>query len=414
MQLIRPVEVKLHYKITTPMFLGGENQKTDGGQFRNASYKGALRFWWRALNWGAAFKDAGGQQKPSAPQNPSAHPEAALKDAALKLLHEREGKLFGLANGDDNSKQSCVQIHSKIQGATVKQAGNTLTAVGYLLGQGLFRFPEAILRPYLEGGTLTISLCFKPNTAEVDIQSVQQASIALGLFGGLGSRSRKGFGSLALQKIEREGHEDQTFTTEASIQRFIDSLDFSAPANAPLSALSQTARMDISTVSDGAMKALAQIAKDLQIYRGFGRSNPRTGQHEVNGQKALQSFKADHDAVQAASKGGTLQALPKRAVFGLPHNYFFSSTKTKLDINVEGEARRTSPLLVHIHALEDGKFIAIQTLLQSQFLPQGLGVEAKRDRAAAQNIPNTVVDYGVITRYMDGFSGKKTLRAAQA
>lgn len=397
MQLIRPVEVKLHYKITTPMFLGGEDQKTDNSQFRNASYKGALRFWWRALNWGAAFKDAGGQQEP-----------------ALKLLHEREGKLFGLASDGDNSKQSCVQVHSKIHGATVKQAGNTLTAIGYLLGQGLFHFREGILRPYLDGGTLTICLYFKPHTAEADIQSVQQAAIALGLFGGLGSRSRKGFGSLALQKVEREGHKDQTFTTEASIQGFIGLLDFSAPANAPLSALSQAARVDISTVSDDAMKTLAQIAKDLQIYRGFGRSNPRTGQHEVNGQKALQNFKPDHDAVQAASKGGVLQALPKRAVFGLPHNYFFSSTTTKLDINVEGEARRTSPLLVHIHALEGGKFIAIQTLLQSQFLPQGVGVEAKRDRAAAQKIPNASVDYGVITRYMDGFSGKKTLRAAQA
>ena len=391
MQLIRPVEVKLHYKITTPMFLGGEDQKTDNTQFRNASYKGALRFWWRALNWGAAFKDSGGQQEP-----------------ALKLLHEREGKLFGLASDGNKSRQSCVQIHSEMRGATTRQAGSTLNAVGYLLGQGLFHFRDGILRPYLDGGTLIIRLSFKPNMAEEDIQSVQQAAIALGLFGGLGSRSRKGFGSLALQKIEREGDKEQSFTSEDSIAQFIKDLDFSAPANAPLSALSQATRIDISAIKKTALDALEAINTEQQLYRSYGKDG------KVGGTPARRNFKADHDAVQAASKGGALQALPKRAVFGLPHNYFFSSTKTKLDINVEGEARRTSPMLVHIHALEGGRFIAIQTLLQSQFLPQGLDVEAKRDRAAAQNIPNIAVDYSVITRYMDGFSGKKTLKAAQA
>ena len=237
---------------------------------------------------------------------------------------------------------------------------------------------------------------------------MQQAAIALGLFGGLGSRSRKGFGSLALQKTEREGHKSQSFSSEASIQQFVHALDFSAPADAPFSALTRATRVDISASKNAALDALVAINNEQQLYRSYGKDG------KVGGTPARKNFTPDHDAVQVASKGGTLQALPKRSVFGLPHNYFFSSTKTKLDINVEGEARRTSPLLVHIHALEDGKFIAIQTLLQSQFLPKGLGVEAKRDRAAAQNIPNVAVDYGVITRYMDGFSGKKTLRAAQA
>ncbi len=391
MKLKTPTELIAHYTITTPMFLGGENQQADNNQFRNASYKGALRFWWRALNWGKALVSASGKQ-----------------DDALRQLHKCEGELFGFAKDGKNSRQSRVQIHSEMRGTTAKQAGNTLNAVSYLLGQGLFHFREGILRPYLDGGTLTIRLSFKPNMTEADIQSVQQAAIALGLFGGLGSRSRRGFGSLSLQKIERAGYPDQSFTTEESIAKFVKTLDFSAPADAPLSALTCATRIDVSTVSDDAMKTLAQVAKYLQLYRGYGRHNPRTGRHEVNGQRALQKFRSDHDSVQAASRGAALQALPKRAIFGLPHNYFFSSTETKLDINVENEARRASPLLVHIHALANGRFAAIQTLLHSQFLPQGMRVEAKRDRAAAQNIPNVAVDYNVITRYMDGFSERKT------
>lgn len=390
MKLKTPTELVAHYKITTPMFLGGEDQKADNTQFRNASFKGALRFWWRALNWGAALKDAGNQQT-----------------AALSLLHEREGKLFGLASDGDNSKQSCVQIHSELRGATFST--NKSLEHAYLLGIGLYRDKE---RNYLQEGNLTIRLTFKLNAKEEDIASVQQAAIALGLFGGLGSRSRRGFGSLAIQKIELPSNKELSFITEESIQNFIQGLDFSAPADAPLSALTCATRIDISTAGSDALKTLKQVGKELQIYRGFGRKNPITGQYEVNGQTALQKFKNDHDNVLRATQNIPLQNLPERAVFGLPHNYYFSNG-AKLDINVEKEARRASPLLVHVHALDDGKFITIQTLLQSQFLPSTTGVEAKKDRAAPQRIANTAVDYGVISRYMDGFSNKKTLKAAQ-
>jgi len=388
MKLKTPIELVAHYKIVTPMFLGGEYQRADQTHFRNASFKGALRFWWRALNWGAAFKDAGSQQA-----------------AALSLLHEREGKLFGLASDGENSKQSCVQIHSELRGAMVSKAN--LPNHTYLLGMGLYNYKEGMLRDYLQGGNLTIRLTFKTKTKEEDIASVQQAAIALGLFGGLGSRSRKGFGSLALQKVELPGNNELNFTTEESIQKFVQGLDFYSPADAPFSALTRATRIDISATKSSAMDALAAINTELQLYRSFGQNG------KVGSFQARRNFISDHDNVLAATLNTPLQALPKRAVFGLPHNYFFSSSKAKLDINVEDEARRASPLLVHVHALGDGKFIAIQTLLQSQFLPATTGVEAKKDRAAPQRIANTAVDYGVISRYMDGFNNKKTLRAAQ-
>ena len=49
-------------------------------------------------------------------------------------------------------------------------------------------------------------------------------AIALGLFGGLGSRARKGLGSLALQKIERPGQPIREFTSIESIAAFIQTL----------------------------------------------------------------------------------------------------------------------------------------------------------------------------------------------
>lgn len=381
-----PTQTTLHYRIVTPMFLGGEAQQADPTQFRNASFKGALRFWWRALNWGRALKQAGGEQ-----------------GAALRYLHTLEGDLFGLASDGKNSKQSRMQIQTDLQGATLKQPGMALQSVGYLLGQGLFRFGQGVLRQYLEGGELAVRLNFKPGTPAADIESVEQAAIALGLFGGLGSRARKGLGSLALQKIERPGQPMREFTSVESIAAFVQTLDCSAPADAPLSAFTQATRIDLSATAGKALDALATMGNELQMYRSFGQNG------KVNGLPARRNFVADHDNVLKATQGARLQQLPKRAVFGLPHNYFFSSTKAKLDITAEDEGRRASPLLVHIHPLQDGSFVAIQTLLSGAFLPPGMKVETKGKSKTA--IPDTTVDYAVITRYLDGFAHKKTLKA---
>lgn len=396
-----PTQTTLHYRIVTPMFLGGENQQADAMQFRNASFKGALRFWWRALNWGQAVRDAGLQPT-----------------AALQLLHQREGDLFGLASDGKNSRQSQVQIRSDLRGARSQKSDAAPAGIGYLMGQGLKE------RTYLEGGNLTLRMNFKPGMAEADIQSVERAAIALGLLGGLGSRARKGLGSLALHQLERQGQPVREFATVESIAAFIQALDFSAPVDAPLSAFTRATRIDVSASAGKALDALAAIGNELQLYRGYGRHNPRTNQHEVNGQKALQIFKNDHDNVLAAIQGARLERLPERAVFGLPHNYRFSSVtqgpkdlaltaKNPLPTGKDSDGRRASPLLVHIHPLQDGQFVAIQTLLPEIFLPQGVGLSVKVGGRTAPAPQDATVDYAVITSYLDGFANKKTLKAPQ-
>jgi CRISPR-associated protein Cmr1 len=184
----------------------------------------------------------------------------------------------------------------------------------------------------------------------------------------------------------------------------------------------------VSATAGKALDALEAIGNELQLYRGYGHLNPRTNQHEVNGKTARQDFWADHKNVQTAIQQLRLERLPKRAVFGLPHNYFFSSIKqgddNSLDLTAqnpesagqETDGRRASPLLVHIHPLKDGQFIAIQTLLPEVFLPQGVGLSAKVGVPKRKTRPvpaprETTVDYTFITRYLDGFANKNTLKA---
>lgn len=400
LDLKKPKEAILHYRITTPMFLGEADAKSvDAKIFRNASYKGALRFWWRATQWGKFLSEAGRDVR-----------------AALSELHKKEGELFGLASDGENSKQSCVRIRSTIEGAE-RNSNGSISSLSYLLGQGLYHFKNGVLREYISGGDIHVTLVFDAKAADADIQSVERAAIALGLFGGLGSRSRKGLGSLSLQSITHTDGKEESFIKLSDIETFIGKLDFPEIAEPPLTALSKASRIVVTGKDSSASRALKAVGDEMQLYRSYGRRNDRSGQHEVNGKPARQNFKDDHDFVhKALSENKKLISLPERAVFGLPHNYFFGSLKMakfdKMDIAPKGKSRkekgrRASPLFIHIHALGDG-FVAIQTLLPALFLHKDISVEAepakgKEVRGVTHALQKTDTDYRVIHNYLDGF-----------
>lgn len=388
MKFIQPVEITAEYKITTPMFLGGAfpTEGIDAQQFRNASLKGALRFWWRALNWGRVLKANHGDEA-----------------AALKALHQREGELFGRASDGKDSVQSRVQLSSELRDARTLAAGDrSLKPLTYLLGIGLQKTP----RPALAEGTLTVVARFKTSSTAQDITEVHQALTALGLFGGLGSRARKGLGSLSIQRVYGNG-QDRVFVNHHDIQRFIEALDFSAPGTrAPLTALSAATRIDMSPGNRSPLACLQQVSQCLQLYR-----DGTVPDHERES-----NFKPDRLLAAEAARGKSIASLPGRAVFGLPHNYFWIDTKAKLEIAPKESTRnrRASPLFIHIHQFPDGQCSIIHSLLPGLFLPADSKVELKGRGTTWLNDPQ--VDFTVIERYMTRFTGEskgEVLRHAQ-
>ena len=69
--------IKATYQINTPMFAAGANAQE--AELTPTTFKGVMRFWWRALNW---------SQIRLACHNDT---------EALKKLHKQESKLFGVA-----------------------------------------------------------------------------------------------------------------------------------------------------------------------------------------------------------------------------------------------------------------------------------------------------------------------------
>ncbi|MDO4723840.1 MAG: type III-B CRISPR module RAMP protein Cmr1 [Comamonadaceae bacterium] len=394
--LTQPSQTTIDYRITTPMFLGGAKpQEVDATQFRNASFKGALRFWWRALHWGQFLREAQGDVA-----------------QALKNLHHKEGALFGKASDGNDSRQSAVRVQSKLK--NVQRNNAPLSGIAYLLGQGLTD------RQYLTQGSLCITLQYACALPADDIASIERAAIALGLFGGLGSRSRKGLGSLAIQSLQREqGGEPKDakqFGTINAIEAFVkEELDFSAPASPlpPFTAFSQACRIDISCQDNDAVKTLETIKHEMQMYRSWGKNG------KVNGLPSEKNFQDDHDLIRdALRKEASLNALPRRSAFGLPHNYFFSSLHDsrfdKMEISPKGQTkekgRRASPLFIHIHAIDNSKYIAIQTFIPAIFLHQEMVVEVEpakgRSKGRARFLKNTKIEYNVIHDYLNRFKEK--------
>ncbi len=392
------------YRIVTPMFLGDADQKATS--LRPPSIKGALRFWWRALNWGRCLEETG------------------TASEALKDLHKKEACLFGSAADETNSGQGLFLLNVQYSGRPLEPGQLPQAQLGhqYLLGQGLYNFKEKYLRSALEPSECRLRLLFRPRTTNKDRESIAQALLVMGLLGGLGSRSRKGFGSLAIQTLE--GSVLQVPSNLDDLQQTLANLmAIRLDGLPPYTAFSRQSRIDAipAKPNQNIWTLLGELGAEMQLYRSWGQNG------RVGGEKAEKNFPDDHNLAREAAQENPVTDHPQRAVFGLPHNYYFSSLADphkKLKINAISPKpdansgwsdidaqRRASPLFIHLHEFSNGSQTALLMLLPARFLPTGwkVGMSLKK-QLICQTEPNP--DWAVLHRFMDRFSNRRTLLEA--
>jgi len=382
------------YRIVTPLFLGDADRKATA--IRPPSVKGALRFWWRALNWGRIRDQCDNDAE------------------ALRRLHSEEAELFGAAAEENNPHgQARFLLHAKYTPDTVKQefAWDRFSGIQYLLGQGLWHFREKLLRSCITPGSLEVKLRLKVISDEQK-QQLQNTLLALGLFGGIGSRARRGLGSLAIQNIENETTGSVWIPHNADeLKTCRETLALRLSCNIPpISAFSARSRLDISLQNDDPFQILNAIGEEFQLYRSWGKSNHQ-GIYKVGNRQAEQNFPEDHHAMRLAAHGSKPSALPRRSVFGYPHNYFFSSDKANVDIAPagEGRGRRASPLFIHIHRFPDGTNAALQLLLPATFLPLYDRVALKSKSGKTFQLDAPLVEWQCIHNYLNRFKQRETI-----
>lgn len=388
-------QLEATYRIVTPMFIGGAEQSPDDG-IRPSSIKGALRFWWRALNWGL-FRTG-----------------SADDASALKALHEEEKRLFGLAAKTVKGKQVGGQgaflltvRHDELTSKQPLAVHNELKtkAAACYLGYGLIvaygnqnQVPPTqsgqLIRGCIDEGKLfTVTLTFRD---KID-GSVLNALKALGLLGGLGSRSRHGMGSVALEKIVSDEKEIWTApTTQEDYVTKVKNLmmPLATVPEPDYSAFSKESRVDILLLENTPYEVLNQFGMKMLDYRSWGQTIVDGVRRRLpSGKTSEERFKDDHDWFRV--RGWVRPNFhPMRVVFGLPHNYH----RNHHHVISETHERRSSPLLFHVHPLLD-KFVGVGIYLRARFLPNN-------EKILANNVPVApIYTWSVITDFLDGKVG---------
>lgn len=388
-----PEFIKATFRINTPMFVAGAS-KTEA-EFTPTAFKGVLRFWWRALNWSKIFLA-----------------NNKNKTLALQVLHKQEAELFGLASKDNKGGQGDCLVNAFCFDSEKKwQLPANKNGVGYLLGQGLFHFKDGLTRrAFADNQTFSIDLTVTKNSKDDIIDTLK----LIGLLGSFGSRSRHGFGSVTLTKLQTKQLSDDNYTDIALNQNAKDAVQalltkYDCRKNTelpPLSAFYSGTRIDIIAFrQNNAIDVLNAIGEEQQLYRSWGRNG------RVNGKNAERNFADDHNFVLNLVDNKTNPIThPKRVVFGLPHNYFYSGNDTRgYSGNIDASTgRRASPLLLHIHRTNNG-YQAIHCLFKSEFLPNGATVDivAKKDRNRQNLNVSEQTDYQIIETFMNRFNGER-------
>jgi len=380
--------IEATFQIVTPMFLEGANQDADDG-IRPPSVKGALRFWWRALNWGR-FRSA-----------------VTSDEIALKQLHTEECRLFGTAADERGRGQGSFLLQVKhAPFSPSKPDIPNFSGKAYLACMGL---GDRLTLPV--STDFTIELCFRPRTDNSTKENFHEIFRFLGIIGGLGSRNRRGFGSIVgLIKEDNSWRLPTEEEFENSCDWLKTKISSSGTARSPFSALS-TGSLFFRSNSDYSSwdAAMEKVGKIMNRYRTSGTERVQNriaaagtrfitddNNRPVSVPEAdLNFYITDHHQVHTIASTKSINRMtgiaPLRSIFGLPHPYRFTSgKKVTFDFvppwspGTTSKGRRASPLFLHIatfvNAHNQQKFRPLLLLLPADFLPTHAQLEVSMGR----------------------------------
>ncbi len=229
----------------TPMFMYGADGKTP--ELRPASVKGVMRFWWRAING----------------------------NLPLNELRDREGEIFG--NTEKKSKVIIYPINItktedfKISTTPHHKKGycsNNDNSKGcYFKGNSCMKANQRVGKLY----TFVITIDIKSNKY-MNREQLKNLFILTTTLGGLGQRSRRGFGCVHITKVD-----DINFTppkTEQEIKEKIDdTFKYDSKINYPYIQSIQVGNK----ADDNYQELLETIGKTTHTYPDdmFGSGTPR-------------------------------------------------------------------------------------------------------------------------------------------
>ncbi len=327
-------ELSVELEAVTPLFLGGAEQQPEA---RAASFRGALRFWWRAL--------------------------AAETD--LKRLHEREARIFG-----DTKHASNVRVDVEILGQPRTQTWDETDGANARRWPGLaylgFPFRDNSRRSFTAGTRLRLTLRLRRGAGDEVLPQTCAALWLLLSLGGLGLRARRGFGNLtALNAPKLDGVPQLTVPAKAAedVRMYLQQGLTDVRALEPL--LPRTSTTARSIAYSVVRRGVTKVVVLDHLWQTWQAALEEVGERMAIFRKPLYPRMSD------LQNGDAPGSAPERAAFGLPIPYFDKDVlQPGATSNEEAPDRRASPLLVSLIRVPAGQYAVVLTVFGSQtFLP---------------------------------------------
>lgn len=356
--------------LVTPMIGGGAipHQRDEHQLIRGASIRGQLRFWWRATR-GGLFR-------------------------TLAELKAAEDRIWG-STEHPSQVQIAVQVLKPGKESEQVALNHPLAYGAFPLHNGKLKDePKGTMRRGLE---FELEVEYPPELGP----DVEAAIWAWTTFGGLGARTRRGFGAVQLWRIQDDDHVMPANLSAWAQQLRQGKEKHVVPALPPVKgipSLHQPAgSIKIPTTSFGS--AEAALRHGLDKLRAF-RQRRRPGSDPAMPRRLGRSHWPEPDQLRRLTgqsdpnhrKPLTEVKRFPRAVFGLPIVFHFQSRTDPGDCFLQGPAgldRLASPLIIRPLECEDGTSFIMATVLSNVFsdeqdlVPGGLHV-LERGRTLAK------------------------------
>ncbi len=355
-------EVSFTLEILTPLFLAGADQ--EDAELRAPSFRGAMRYWLRAL--------LGGLYGTSGP--------------GLTRVWNEEKSVFGTTD-----QGSAVMIRLELDGLGAPETFEREHALRDSRGQWQPTGRDYLLwsmtpmgrearRYYPAGRTFTLTLSVRGQD-RVPLDKDVAALWLLVYLGGLGSRSRRGAGSLAVTEVEGWDHNRLSFETPATPQAFkaflVQGLEkarglFDAAANG---AHAQPPRFDALEPARGDERSL-WVVHHVPPWIGSKPVQEALG-------ASMRDFRnrrpPDHDNVAQWLTGRATPPTVERAAFGLPLPFRYSNGGPRGVVQSTNADRRSSPVLLRVAKLGGAtpQYVGVIVLFRARLLPPGESLAVK-------------------------------------
>jgi len=392
----------LEVEFVTPCFLRGSEDP--GAEWRAASIRGQLRWWLRAIA-GAdrplaevrriedeLFGDTGRGSMVRLRTRPGA---GLAPSREMRTLHTPDLNAAALAGRwGDPTAEARLRIRSP-RGLEMSSNPVFYLAFGAITGGTLRR---AFLPPGAKG-FLDVTWVRTPGD---EIKRLFDQSLWAWLhLGGIGSKSRKGFGSL--QRLPAGSRQDFIDEMKSMLPRWSQ-----AQPGPQWTRFSPGSRIFLGAKEERTWQDALSLLGSWLI--GFRRRYGFLGETRSANGTSLKG--RDYEWLDPASPN-KLAGFPDRVGFGLPLPFRRTNPRTNQAETVmviwdsgQGDARRASPLLLHVAHVGSG-YLPVLTYLPAQLLPDG--AELRFKQRPDHRPPHNPLIATVVTRFLDDLHGKKLI-----